>query len=265
MLKATFEKNHSLYIPFIMGGYPTRKISKDALITLSQQGADIIELGVPFSDPVADGPVNQKAATTAIANGMHLDEVLSMVQEVREAGTQTPIMLFSYLNPLLNAGIPAFCKKAKAVGVDGVLIVDLPPEEGVEIFKQIRGSGLELALLVSPTTNPNRFLLYEVINPSFIYYISRQSVTGAKDDLSMTLESELRALRQHFPSIAIAAGFGISNYSQAKAVAQMADGVIIGSILGSTLADYGFDGFVRLSNELSEIIHQESRTLSTAI
>lgn len=259
MIKAAFNKNHCLYIPFIMAGYPSRALSKKAIRTLCQQGADVIELGVPFSDPIADGPVNQLAALSAIANGINLDDVLLLVKELREEGCDTPIMLFSYLNPLLNAGIENFCQKAKAVGINGLLIVDLPPEEGGDIFNLIQLSGLEISLLVSPTTNPNRLLLYKAINPSFIYYISRLSVTGAKARLSKHLHSQVSNLRSQLPELSIAVGFGISNPSQAAAVAKMADGVVMGSILVATLANDGFEAFSHLSKALAKTIHQYPR------
>jgi len=255
MIKAAFDKHKSIFIPFIMAGHPNLEVSTKAVMTLASVGADVIELGVPFSDPIADGPVNQRAAEITIENGMNLDKVLAQVQTIRGMGCKTPIILFSYLNPILAFGYEKFCHQAKAAGVNGVLVVDLPPEEGKDFYAIAKSAGLEIVLLVSPTTDPARLPLYAKLQPSFIYYISRLSVTGIQQDLSHTLEQELNNLRHVLPNTKIAVGFGISSIGQAQYVSKIADGVIIGSKLVSMLENSGISAFEDTAREFADVIH----------
>ncbi|RZI47638.1 tryptophan synthase subunit alpha [Rickettsiales endosymbiont of Peranema trichophorum] len=255
MIKAAFDKHKSIFIPFIMAGHPNLATSTKAVMALVGAGADIIELGVPFSDPIADGPVNQRAAELAIENGMNLVEVLAQVKAIRGLGCTTPIILFTYLNPILVCGYNQFCHQAKAAGIDGVLVVDLPPEEGEDFYITLKEAGLEVVLLVSPTTDPVRLPLYAKLQPSFIYYISRLSVTGIQQDLSHTLEREVNDLRNVMPNTKMAVGFGISSIEQAKYVSHIADGVIIGSKLVSTLETFGIAAFEDKAKEFADIIH----------
>lgn len=255
MIKNTFNKA-PLFIPFIMAGHPSIEMSIQAIIALAQVGSDIIEIGVPFSDPVADGPVNQQAAEIALNNGVTLDTVLDLVRQVRAQGYDTPIVLFSYLNPILAMGHASFAQKAKTAGVNGVLIVDLPPEEGKEIYATLQQENLEIILLASPTTDPVRFDLYTKLEPAFIYYISRCGVTGTQSNLAIGLEHEVQCLRAYLPKDQkLAVGFGISTVKQAKQVAKFANGVIIGSRLVQTLDENGFEAFRDLAYELAKEIH----------
>ena len=254
MIKDAFTSKKPLFIPFLMAGHPTMNLCKQAIIALSKTGAQIIELGVPFSDPVADGQVNQRAAEIALNQGITLDAVFQMVKELRLEGCTTPLLLFTYLNPLLALGTELFATKAKEAGIQGVLVVDLPPEEGQDFYKTLRQKGLEFVLLASPTTNPERFSLYKDLNPSFVYYISRLAVTGLQSALSEHLKEELQNLRTYFPDTGIAVGFGISNEEQAAYVAQCADGVIIGSLLVNSLEQDGLEGFQKLAERLYEAV-----------
>ncbi|MFI4919329.1 MAG: tryptophan synthase subunit alpha [Legionellales bacterium] len=254
MIKQAFESNKTAFIPFIMAGHPTLEASKQAIIALSEAGADVIELGVPFSDPVADGPVNQRAAEMALNQGITLDSIFAMVKELRFQGCHTPILLFTYLNPLLALGTALFAIKATEAGINGVLVVDLPPEEGQDFYMALQQAGLEIVLLASPTTNPQRFNLYKQLNPSFLYYISRLAVTGMQCALSDNLKAEVQFLRTHFPDTKIAVGFGISSKEQAAAVAKFADGVIIGSLLVNSLEQDGLERFQALAKTLGEAI-----------
>lgn len=254
MIRDIFKRKKNVFIPFIMAGHPSLETSKKALIALSEAGADLIELGVPFSDPVADGPVNQQAADIALNQGVTIHDIFSMIKSLRQEGLQTPIVLFTYFNPLLNLGIDVFIKLAKDAGINGVLIVDLPPEEGFDFYQTLQASNIEIVLLSSPTTKPQRFHLYQQLNPSFLYYISRLSVTGIQGDLSENLKNEVRELRHHFPNTSIAVGFGISNPNQAATVAQFADGVIIGSRLVQTLEKEGIEAFRVLAQSLQRAI-----------
>jgi tryptophan synthase alpha chain len=248
MIKAKFKNNHPLFIPFIVAGFPNLAQSIEALLALSAAGADIIELGVPFSDPIADGPIIQDAVHQAIEQGTNLNKVLDMIHAVRLKGCETPIIIFSYLNPVLSFGIDAFTLKAKAVGANGVLIVDLPPEEGLDIYMQFKQAGLEIILLVSPTTCPERYKLYKKLDPAFIYYISRLAVTGMQTELSHKLRLEFQHLKNHFVTTPVAVGFGISTIHQAKEIAQYADGVIIGSLLVKILKEEDLCNFQSLAS-----------------
>lgn len=156
MIKAAFDKRKSIFIPFVMAGYPSLEVSTKAVMALAQARADIVEFGVPFSDPIADGPVNQRAAEVAMGNGMNFSEVLTQVQAIRGMDCKTPIILFTYLNSILAFGYDKFCHQAKAAGVNGVLIIDLPPEEGEDFYAILQEVGIEIVLLVSPTTDPAR-------------------------------------------------------------------------------------------------------------
>jgi tryptophan synthase alpha chain len=254
MIKQAFAAKKTLFIPFLMAGFPTMETSKQAIIALSEAGAGIIELGVPFSDPVADGPTNQRAAEIALQQGTTLDRVFAMVKTLRAEGCHTPIVLFTYLNPILALSTELFAKKAVDAGIQGVLVLDLPPEEGQDFYQDIRRYGLEFALLVSPTTDVQRFSLYKQLNPSFIYYISRLAVTGVQTHLSDNLQEDILCLRAHFPNTKLAIGFGISNETQAAVVAKFADGVIIGSLLVHSLEQDGLERFKHLAKILCDAI-----------
>ena len=244
------------FIPFIMAGHPSLDETRQAILALSAAGADLIELGVPFSDPVADGPINQMAAEIALKQGVNLNEIFALVQSIRLSGCDTPIILFSYFNPILALGLETFVMQAKACGVNGVLVVDLPPEEGEAFYSQLKTVGLDVILLISPTTNPNRFIHYHRIDPTFIYYISRCSVTGVQERLSTQLTAEIQELRAHFSQKKIVVGFGISTLEQAQAVAQLADGVVVGSVLVSTLQTKGLIAFGSVAKKFAETIHK---------
>lgn len=253
-LKAVFDQKKPLFIPFIMAGDPALETTFDALSILSKQGADIIELGIPFSDPIADGPINQRAAEIALSHDINITSILNRVEQLRKQGILTPLILFTYLNPILAFGIASFAEKAKAAGVNGVLIVDLPPEEGSSIYKLFKDFDLEIVLLISPTTERKRLPYYFALNPAFLYYISRLGVTGVQDKLSSTLAEEVQTLRKSIANIPIAIGFGISTPEQAKAIAQIGDGVVIGSRLVETLEKEGLSGFSALVQRFREAI-----------
>jgi tryptophan synthase alpha chain len=256
MIQLAFQKDRPLFIPFIMAGYPQINMTTEAIFALVQSGADIIEVGLPFSDPLADGPVNQRAADIALQNGMTLTRCLEIISTVRRQGCAIPMVLFSYLNPLLAFGISAFAAKAKAVGINALLVVDLPPEEGQEYYALLQSSGVAIILLASPTTEPRRFALYKQLNPAFVYYIARLGTTGMQAQLTTSLEKEVQALRLHLPQHKIVVGFGISNAEQARSVAQFADGVVIGSALVQELEQKGLSGFQVRAQQLSYAIHE---------
>jgi tryptophan synthase alpha subunit len=255
MLKQIFKTNKKAFIPFIMVGHPSMEDTRRAILGLASAGADLIELGVPFSDPAADGPINQAAAEIALRQGVTLKQIINLVQSIRKSGCETPILLFSYFNPILAFGEKAFVTAAVSAGIQGVLVVDLPAEEGLSFYQQARAAHLGVVLLASPTTSPSRFTLYHHINPSFIYYISRCAVTGVQETLSQTLAVEIQALRTYFPHHPIAVGFGISTIEQAQAVASFAEGVVVGSGLVKALETSGITAFLTLAKHFANSIH----------
>src|SRR4029079_9074762 len=192
-------------------------------------GADILEVGVPFSDPIADGPVNQKAATRALAAGTHLDDVLRLVARHRDA-LGVPIVLFTYYKPLHARGLERFAEQAAASGVDGVLCVDVPPEEGTELVPALREHGIDTIFLLAPTSPRERVSLVDESASGFVYYVSRTGVTGERDELPRELEREVKRLRRKL-SLPLAVGFGLSTPQQVKAVGKVADGAVGGSAL----------------------------------
>ncbi|MBI3555028.1 MAG: tryptophan synthase subunit alpha [Deltaproteobacteria bacterium] len=198
---------------------------------LAQAGADIIELGVPFSDPVADGPVNQAAATRALLNGTTLESILLLVRELRSEGVHTPIVLFTYLNPIFRMGYADFAAAAKESGISGVLCVDLPPEEAANTYlPTLRAAGLDTIFLASPTTADDRLELIDSSSSGFVYYASRTGVTGVQQNLSTTLNAELDRVRSELKK-PIAVGFGISTPEHVRALASNIDAVVVGSAL----------------------------------
>lgn len=253
-IRNTFNKDYALFIPFFMAGHPTLESTVQTIINFSNAGADIIELGIPFSDPIADGPINQNAAEIALKNGVTLDWCLEQVKKARGQKCDVPIILFTYLNPIMAMGVENFAKKARAYGVDGVLIVDLPPEAGEGIYGVLADNGLDIILLVSPTSDVERLELYKKMNPGFIYYISRLGITGVQGKLSENLAQEVNELRKHIENIPIAVGFGISSLEQAQKVAEIADGVIIGSYLVNEINNAGVEAGTLLAKKLSAAI-----------
>ncbi|MBF0443076.1 MAG: tryptophan synthase subunit alpha, partial [Oligoflexales bacterium] len=191
------EKGKKAFVAYITGGDPDMETSEEVFAALVSAGVDIMEIGVPFSDPVGDGPTNQLAAERALMHGTSLDDILAMVSRLRLKGFDIPVVLFTYFNPLFNMGIKAFADKASKGGVDGVLVVDLPPEEADEYLGHVRQKGIETIFLASPTTHPSRIKRIDEFSSAFVYYVSRLGVTGAKSRLSDTLEGEIMNLKQH--------------------------------------------------------------------
>lgn len=238
-----------------MAGYPSVDTSVQAVLALAKAGADIIELGLPFSDPIADGPINQHAAEVALSQGFNLTKLFEMVECIRRFGCQTPIILFSYLNPILAMGFSKFAQQAIQSGLNGIIIVDLPPEQGKETYQLLSEFGLELVFFASPTSDYKRFSIYQELKPSFIYYISRLAVTGLQQEVAANLQQEVAFLRIACPDFNIAVGFGIANEKQAQQIAKYADAVIIGSLLVKTLGEKGITEFQKLAERLVKSVH----------
>jgi tryptophan synthase alpha chain len=218
------------FIPYLTAGDPSLAQTEKLVLALSEAGADVIELGVPFSDPVADGPVNQRAAERALAAGVRLGDVLDLAARLRARGCATPLVLFTYLNPLLAMGLDAFAERAVRSGIGAVLIVDLPVEEAAGLIETFKSRGLENVFLTAPTTASERLGAIDAASSAFVYYVSRTGVTGTQTSLSDALASEIGRLRSSVRS-PIAIGFGISNPEQARAAARHGDAIVIGSAI----------------------------------
>ena len=227
---AARSQGRAALMPYVTLGYPQRALSPAVVEAVATNGADLIELGVPFSDPLADGPTIQRSTQVALEQGMNLAGCLEMVAGLRERGISTPFMLMGYVNPILAYGVQRFTADAARVGADGVIVPDLPPEEAGALEQACRQNGLALVYLVPPTTSIERIRLIADRSSGFLYLVSLTGVTGARHELSPDLASFLRRVRE-ITKLPLAVGFGISNPEQARAVGSMADGVIVGSAL----------------------------------
>ncbi len=224
-------------IPYLTAGYPDSSQSLALLETIVRAGADIVELGIPFSDPLADGPTIQRASHDALAAGMTAEGALELLRAFR-SGTDTPVVLFTYLNPLLAYGTERFLSDAEEAGADGLLLTDLPAGSDPVLEEMIRSGGLDLIRLVAPTTRPERVPVVVEGAQGFVYYISRTGVTGARSELRVAVEEEVGSLRRA-TELPVAVGFGISTPDQAARVARVADGVVVGSALIDAIDEGG--------------------------
>jgi tryptophan synthase alpha chain len=224
-------------IPYVTAGDPDVEGCDAVVRALGRGGADIVEIGVPFSDPIADGEVNQRAAERALRNGVTLGTVLDLAGRLRRAGAP-PIVLFTYYNPIHRFGIEAFAGAAKAAGVDGLLVTDLPPEEAGDLRSALDLSGVDLIVLLSPTSTRERIERAGREGRGFLYFISRAGVTGTRDDLPPGLADQVRSVRAAC-SLPVAVGFGISRPEQVRAVGAFADGVVVGSALVRLIEETG--------------------------
>ena len=233
-LRATGKK---ALIAYISAGDPHLTATRALAIAFEKAGVDILELGVPFSDPLADGVVNQLAAARALAAGTTVHGVLDCVREIRRT-SQLPIVLYTYVNPIYRYGFEAFHRDAEAAGVDGLLILDLPPEEDAQNAELRETSGLKRIRLIAPTTPPPRIAALTKDASGFIYYVSREGVTGERAEVADTMAGRVAEIRAT-TSLPIAVGFGISNPEHVRQVAACADGVVVGSAIVKQIAAVG--------------------------
>ena len=217
-------------MPYVTLGYPLRELSPAIVEAVAAGGADLIELGVPFSDPLADGPTIQRSTQIALEQGMSLAGCLEMVAGLRRRGISTPLMLMGYINPILAYGVQRLTKDAAQAGADGLIVPDLPPEEAGELEQACRENGLALVYLVPPTASAERIRLIAARSSGFLYLVSLTGVTGARHELAPDLAGFIQRVRL-VTQLPLAVGFGISNPEQARAVGSVADGVIVGSAL----------------------------------
>ncbi|TAL75819.1 MAG: tryptophan synthase subunit alpha [Burkholderiaceae bacterium] len=221
-------------IPYIAAGDPSVRVTPLLMQALADAGADIIELGVPFSDPMADGPVIQRAAQRAIERGVSLTHVLQMVAQFRRGNDHTPVVLMGYANPIERMGQAAFAKNASAAGVDGVLVVDYPPEEMVEFAALLDKAGIAPIFLLAPTSVDERIRLVARVARGYVYYVSLRGVTGAGNLDVASVKEKLDQIRRHV-SLPVGVGFGIRDAQTAQSLAGFSDAVVIGSKLIETM------------------------------
>jgi tryptophan synthase alpha chain len=223
-------QNKKALIPYVTAGDPYPHVTVPLLHSMVENGANIIELGVPFSDPMADGPVIQKACERALAGGMSLNAVLDMVREFRTTDKKTPIILMGYLNPIEAMGYQSFALKAEDSGVDGVLVVDMPPEESRPLIRELRNKGIDSINLLAPTSSDERIQKIAEVSSGFIYYVSLRGVTGSQEINVAEIVDRLKKIHA-VSDLPVAVGFGIKDAKSASRVSDIADAVIAGTAL----------------------------------
>lgn len=227
--------NQSAFVAYIAAGDPTLEVTKALALEFDRIGVDILELGVPFSDPMADGSVNQAAAERALEAGTTVPGVFKVIEEIRRE-SEIPIVLFAYLNPVYTYGFERFFHDAEKVGADGILLLDLPPEEQAANSELTNVEGLQCIRLIAPTTPENRIQSIAKQAEGFIYYVSREGVTGVQTSLAEGLEEQVAKVCSA-STVPVVVGFGISQPEQAATVAKCADGVVVGSCIVKTIAE----------------------------
>lgn len=251
-------EKRAAFIPFLMAGDPNLEATGDLIEALARGGADVIELGLPFSDPIADGPVNQRAASRALAAGTTLSGVLETIAD-RRRRVEVPIVLFTYFNPIHARGLERFAEQAAGSGVDGVLCVDLPPEEGErELVPILDAQGVDSIYLLAPTSTKERIRRAADASSGFLYYVSRTGVTGERNELAGELGDEIRRMKKKV-RLPLAVGFGISTSEQVREVGAIADGVVVGSALVRLVEEHAGE------LDLPERLEARVRELSAAL
>lgn len=223
------------FIAFITAGYPNLKTTERLLREFARIGVDIVELGVPFSDPLADGPVIQESSQEALKKNVHIQDILKLVKKARKA-TEIPICLMTYYNPIFCFGEKEFIKQAKACGVDGVIIPDLPPDEGSSFIKLANRGCLDTICFLSPTSTAQRIKFIARVSQGFIYYVSLTGVTGPRQSLPLDIEKNIRLIKKYTKK-PVCIGFGVSSPNQVRQIGRFADGVIVGSAIVRKIKD----------------------------
>jgi tryptophan synthase alpha chain len=230
-------QNRAAFVAYLCAGDPDFDTSLAACRALLSAGVDILELGVPFSDPLADGLTNQLAAQRALEGGMTAARVFELVRRIRAEFPAAPIVFYTYYNLVFSNGVDAYVRAAAAAGVDGLLTLDLPPEEGAEVAAACRSHGLDTVLIIAPTTPDARIPIIAAATTGFIYYVSREGVTGVRDQLAANIPEAVARIRAH-TALPVVVGFGISTRAQVAEVAAHADGVVVGSVLVNCVRDH---------------------------
>lgn len=248
------EKDEKLMSLFITAGYPDLESTVDLILGFEQHGADIIELGMPFSDPLADGPTIQYSSDVAINNGITMNKIFKIVEEARKH-SEIPIILMGYMNPVLRYGVDIFCQKAAEAGVDGLIIPDIPLEEGGIIKDHAKYHGLDIIHLVAPNTSDDRMKMADENSMGFVYCVSVTGVTGARDggEVSRSVDRFINRVRKNISQNPVMVGFGIKSFEDAQNIALNADGFIVGSALIDNIkTHYPKEGW---QSELFSFVH----------
>lgn len=246
------QQGRKALIPFITAGDPHPSVAVPLMHALVAGGADVIELGVPFSDPMADGPVIQRASERALAQGVTLTQVIDFTKEFRTTNQTTPVVLMGYANPIEAMGLEHFADRAKAAGVDGVLVVDYPPEEAQTLAKLLDARALDTIFLLSPTTRDARLKQVGQLGRGYLYYVSLKGVTGAGTIDTAEVAQRVNHIKT-YTDLPVGVGFGIRDAASAKSVAQVADAVVIGSRLVQEIVDAGNEAPARVQALLAGI------------
>lgn len=247
-------KGQSAFVAYIMGGDPDRETSQALLNALPDAGVDIIELGMPFTDPAADGPTIEDAGLRSLAAGTTLTSVLEMAREFRKINDTTPLIIMGYCNPVHNMGYAEFSKHAKAAGIDGAIIVDLPPEEDSELRASFDDHDLALIRLATPTTDAARLPRVVAGTKGFVYYVSMTGITGAAFSQGASITQQVANVRAA-SNLPVVVGFGVKTPERARDIAKDADGVVVGSAIVKTLHEEGVDAALALVKSLGEAVH----------
>ena len=247
-------KGQAVFVAYMMAGDPDRAVSQAFLNALPDAGVDIIELGIPFTDPMADGPVIEDAGIRARKSGTTLSSVLEMASEFRKANDTTPIIVMGYANPLHHMGYETFAKAAKTAGVDGAIIVDLPPEEDSELRAAFETHDLALIRLATPTTDADRLPKVVAGTKGFVYYVSMTGITGASFAQAGSVKDQVARVRSA-SNLPVVVGFGVKTPERAREVAKDADGVVVGTAIVKTLHEDGPEAALALIRSLADAVH----------
>lgn len=255
------DQGRKALIPYITAGDPNTEETLHIMHSLVESGADLIELGVPFSDPMADGPVIQRACERALAKGCSSRDVLEVVRRFRETDTETPVILMGYLNPVEAMGYDVFAEYAASVGVDGVLMVDLPPEEAGAVVSHFREWGLDLIFLISPTTSDERIRRVGEYSSGYVYYVSLKGVTGSATIDAGAVEERVAHI-QNLTELPVGVGFGIRDAETAAAIGRVSDAIIVGSVIVDCIGRHP-EGGEPLSQALKALVKPLRDSLDT--
>lgn len=258
-ISRTFEQlkkqKRKALITYITAGYPSMAATKKLVLELEKKGADIIELGVPFSDPLADGPTIQYSSQEALKKGTSLEKILTLVTDLRKS-TQIPLVLMTYYNPVFHMGLLRFAEKAQRAGVDGIIVPDLPPDEGRELMAVAQPRDLDTIFLLAPTSTEERINLVSKYSRGFVYYVSVTGVTGARQSLPQELKEGLAQVRKK-TKLPLCVGFGVSTPEQARELSRGCDGIIVGSaIINIIRQNPGGDGYIGKVGRFISLLRQ---------
>lgn len=251
------ERGEGALVVFVTAGDPNLACSEQLILTIAEAGADVIEIGIPFSDPLADGPTIQASTFRALQGGVTPEHVLEMVSRLR-GRIDTPLVAMTYTNPVWQMGVERFAREAAGAGVDGVIMTDMPPDEAQEWHTVARQQGLDTIFLVAPTSTPERMRLVAQHSSGFVYCVSRTGVTGERESLPEEVPQMLQAMRQ-FTDLPLCVGFGISRPEHVRAVCQIADGAVVGSAVVSLIAREGERGEPALRSAVHQFVAELKR------